>query len=48
MEVDQRRIKAANRSASNIEKALIKTLRRLEKKQKSKYHALKGSYMVLE
>ena len=31
----------------NIEKALGKTLRSLEKKQKSKTHAWKGSYMVL-
>ena len=31
----------------NIEKALGKTLRHLEKKQKSKTHAWKGSYIVL-
>ena len=45
MEVDQRRIKTAQHRS--IQKALRKTLRRLEKKQKSKTHAWKGSYMVL-
>ena len=48
MEVDQRRIKAANRSALKNRKSVRKDLlRRIEKKQKSKTHACNGSYMVL-
>jgi len=49
MEVDQRRIKPANRSNQHriIGKALGKTLHRLEKRLKSKMHAWKGSYTML-